>query len=147
MRYLLAFALCAGMWVTTAPADDKKPADPVKKEEPKKGVVREIDVSERRIPFRKDAKLDTPEKFTTAKELKESSLDVLGSGLKVDFKTEYVLLFQWEGSEKDTLTPSAETKDGKTIVTFTLKPEKTKDLSNNSRVFVLPAGADWKVAK
>ena len=67
--------------------------------------------------------------------------------MKADFKTEYVLLFQWQGSGQDKLSSAAVTKDGKTTVTFTRKAGATDDLRQHSKAFILPAGAEWKVAK
>ncbi len=114
---------------------------------PKKLEAREIDLAEYKVDFNKDATLGEPLKLTSAGDLKLSPLAVLGSNLKADFKTDYVLLFQWQGSGKDQLASAAETKDGKTTFTFTRKPGATEDLRQHSKAFILPAGAVWKLAK
>lgn len=113
----------------------------------KKVEAREIDLVEHKLDFNKDATVGDPLKLTSAGDLKLSPLAALGSNVKADFKTEYVLLFQWQGSGKDQLASAAETKDGKTTFTFTLKKGATEDLRRHSRAFILPAGAEWKVAK
>jgi hypothetical protein len=113
----------------------------------KKAEAREIDLAEQKLEFNSEAKLTDPLKLTSAGDLKLSPLAPLGSNLKVDFKSEYVLLFQWQGSGQDKLTSAATTKDGKTTVTFTRKPGATEDLRQHTKAFVLPAGAEWKVVK
>lgn len=120
---------------------------PVPKPEPKKAEAREIDLVEHKVEFIKGAVVGEPLKLTTAADLKLSPLEPLGSNLKVDFKSECVLLFQWQGSGQDQLVPETTSKDGKTVFTFTLKAGATDDLRQHSRAFVLPAGAEWKVAK
>jgi hypothetical protein len=157
MRHLLAvaccglFALaCCGLFAVTAFGQGAATTRSLTtvREEPKKPVeAREIDLAEAKVEFNKDAKLNDPLKLTSAGDLKLSPLSALGSNVKADFKTEYVLFFQWQGSGKDKLTSAVVTKDGKTTVTFTLKPGATEDLRQHSRAFILPAGAEWKVAK
>jgi len=150
MRFSLAVAACAltaltafGQTITTAPVRPEAPKPP-----PKKVEAREIDLVEHKVEFNKESKLTVPLKLTSAGDLKLSPLETLGSKLKVDFKTEYVLLFQWEGSGKDKLTSATETtKDGKTVFTFTLKAGQTDDMRGHSKAFILPAGAEWKVVK
>ena len=148
MRLAAVLLLCGlttltafGQTITTAAKRPEAPP-PVKKAE-----AREIDLVEYKVDFNKDAVLTEPLKLTSGGDLKLSPLNVLGSNLKVDFKSEYVLLFQWQGSGKDQLASAAETKDGKTTVTFTRKPGATDDLRQHSKAFILPAGAEWKVAK
>lgn len=146
----LAVVVCAltalGAFGQTPVTSFKRPEAP--KPEPKKAEVREIDLVEHKVEFNKEAKLTVPLKLTSAGDLKLSPLEVLGSKLKVDFKAEYVLLFQWEGSGKDKFASAVETtKDGKTVFTFTLKPGQTDDLRGHSRAFILPAGAEWKLVK
>lgn len=148
MRFSLSVAACVltavaafGQLATSKKFEAPKP-------EPKKVEAREIDLAEHKVEFNKEAKLTAPLKLTSAGDLKLSPLEPLASSVKVDFKSEYVLLFQWEGSGKDKLTSTAETtKDGKTVFTFTLKPGETKDLRGHSKAFILPAGAEWKVVK
>jgi hypothetical protein len=149
MRYPVAVLLCGllsaaavGQAVSTAPV-----RPPVPKPEVKKAEAREIDLAEHKVEFIKGAVLGEPLKLTTAADLKLSPLEPLGSNLKVDFKTECVLLFQWQGSGKDKLLPDATSKDGKTVFTFTLKAGASEDLRQHSRAFILPAGAEWKVVK
>jgi hypothetical protein len=148
MRLAALLVLCGltsltafGQTITTAVKRPEAPP-PVKKVE-----AREIDLVEHKVDFNKDARLSEPLKLTSDGDLKLSPLAALGSNLKADFKTEYVLLFQWQGSGKDQLASAAVTKDGKTTVTFTLKPGATEDLRQHSKAFILPAGAEWKLAK
>src|SRR5262245_40287187 len=117
MRFSLAVVVCALTTLTTfgqPPSTSfRRPEAP--KPEVKKVEAREIDLVEHKVEFNKEAKLTVPLKLTSAGDLKLSPLEPLGSNLKVDFKTEYVLLFQWEGSSKDKFTSTTETtKDGKT---------------------------------
>ena len=123
-----------------------RPTEAVRPPE-KKVEAREIDLAESKIDFNKDAVVGEPLKLTSAGDLKLSPLEPLAGKLKVDFKTECVVLFQWQGSGKDQLATSVETKDGKTTTTFTLKKGATDDLRQHSRAFVLPSGAAWKVVK
>ncbi len=149
MRLAAVLVLCGlttltafGQTVQTGFARPTVPAEP-----PKKVEAREIDLAEFKLDFNKESKLNEPLKLTSAGDLKLSPLGALGSNVKADLKTEYVLLFQWQGSGKDQLASAAVTKDGKTTVTFTRKPGATDDLRQHSKAFILPAGAEWKVAK
>jgi hypothetical protein len=149
MRYPIAVLLCglssAVAFGQAVPTAAVRP--PVPKPEVKKAEAREIDLAEHKVEFIKGAVLGEPLRLTTAADLKLSPLEPLGSNLKVDFKTECVLLFQWQGSGKDKLVPETTSKDGKTVFTFTLKAGATDDLKQHSRAFILPAGAEWKVVK
>ena len=149
MRLATVLVLCG---LATLTAFGQTPSTSVKSTGPvpppvKKVEAREIDLAESKLDFNKESTLREPLKLTSAGDLKLSPLSALGSNLKADFKTEYVLLFQWQGSGKDQLASAAVTKDGKTTVTFTLKPGATDDLRPHSKAFILPAGAEWKVAK
>jgi hypothetical protein len=145
MRFPTALLAC-GLLAATAFGQPPSTA-PVRPAAPKKVEPREIDLSEVKVEFTQGAKLTDPVKLTTAADLKSSVLEPLAGTLKVDFKTEYVLLFQWQGSGQDKLTPETTTKDGKTVVTFTHQRGLTKDLRQHSKAFIVPAAAEYKVAK
>jgi hypothetical protein len=148
MRLAAVLLLCG---LTTLTAFGQTPVTSIKRPDvapPEKKIeAREIDLADYKLEFNKDAVLGEPLKLTSAGDAKLSPLSALGANLKADFKAEYVLLFQWQGSGKDQLSSAAVTKDGKTTVTFTRKAGATEDLRQHSKAFILPAGTEWKVAK
>jgi hypothetical protein len=157
MRYLLTAALCCGLALTATAVDEKKtapppPDDPVKKEEPKKddpkkGDVREIDLKDAKVAEKLGAMVNEPTLIKGEEDLKKAVGDDAAKGMKVDFKKEYLALFQWSGSGGDKLSHDLETKDGKTTVTTTLTRGLTKDLRKHAVLIAIPAGAEWKFAK
>lgn len=146
MRYLLTTAVCCGL-AFAATAAEKKPAEPVKKEEKKEAGVREIDLKDAKLAESRGGKASAPTVIKTEEELAKAVGEDAAKAMKIDFKKEYLALFQWAGSGQDKLTHSTETKDGKTTVTTTLTPGRTKDLRQHAHLIALPAGAEWKFGK
>ena len=117
----------------------------MKKEEPKEdGGVREIDLKGAKLGEAM-GKAGEPTKITSEDELKKAVGDDAAKGMKVDFKKEYLLFFQWAGSGQDKLTHASETKDKKATVTFTYTPGRTRDLRQHFHLFALPADAEITV--
>lgn len=162
MRYLVALTLCAVLALTasaqraiqTAPARPvaPPPAPPVKeevkKDEPKKddGGVREIDLKDAKLGEANGA-ASKPTKITSEDDLKKAVGEDAAKGMKVDFKKEYLLFFQWAGSGQDKLAHASETKDKKTTVTFSYAPGRTRDLRQHFHLFALPTDTEWKFGK
>jgi hypothetical protein len=143
MRYLSAIALCGLAAFLASAADEKKPDD-TKKEEAK---VREIELKDVKVPAAKEgAKWAEPTVIKNEDELKKAFGEDAAKAIKVDFKKEYLALFQWSGSGQDKLSHATETKDGKTTVTTSLAPGRTRDLRQHAHLIALPAGAEWKAA-
>jgi len=142
MRYLCALALCG--LAAFVMADDKQ-TDATKKDE---GGVRQIELKDVKVPQAKqDAKVTEPMKITTQDELKKAFGEDGAKAIKVDFTKEQLVLFQWGGSGGDKLTPTIDSKDGKTTVTFTMTPGRTKDLRQHAHLFAIPTGAECKVVQ
>ena len=155
MRYLLSLTLSAAVAaaaaqppVPVAPRTPVRPADEAKKDEPKKaeGGVREIDLKDVKLGEAK-GKATEPTKITSEDELKKAVGEDAAKGMKVDFKKEYLLFFQWAGSGGDKLSHASEMKDKKTTVTFTLTRGLTRDLRQHFHLFAVPADAEWAMAK
>ncbi len=142
MRYLCALAVCGVAAFVVSAADEKKPDAPKKDE-----AVREIELKDVKVAAKEGAKWAEPTVIKTEEELKKAFGDDAAKAMKVDFKKEYLALFQWAGSGQDKLTHAAETKDGKTTVTTTMKPGLTRDLRQHAHLFALPVGAEWKAGK
>ena len=143
MRYLCALAVCGVAAFVASAADEKKP-DAEKRAAP---AVREIELKDVKVAAKEGAKWAEPTVIKTEDELKKAFGDEAAKAMKVDFKKEYLALFQWAGSGQDKLTHAVETKDGKTTVTSTLKPGRTKDLRQHAHLFALPVGAEWMAGK
>ncbi len=114
---------------------------PVARSEDKALLVREIPV---KLAAAERGDAMKPTKITTGDELKK----VLGAtadevAKNVDFKKEYLLLFQWSGSGGDKLTAADDKKD----VTFTLVRGRTRDLRPHTHLFAVAKDAEWKFAK
>ncbi|GIW81530.1 MAG: hypothetical protein KatS3mg105_3337 [Gemmatales bacterium] len=62
---------------------------------------------------------------------------------KVDFKSQYILLFSWGGSGKDQLDTRY---DGKTVI-FAYRRGLSRDLRFHLKVFVIENGVKWKVER
>lgn len=142
MRYLCALAVCS-VAVLVVSAEDKKP-DAAKKDE---AGVREIELKDVKVAAKDGAKWSEPLVIKSEDELKKAFGEEAAKAMKVDFKKEYLALFHWAGSGQDKLSHAVETKDGKTTVTTTLTPGRTKDLRQHAHLFALPAGAEWKAGK
>ena len=143
MRYLCALAVCSVAAFVVSAADEKKP-DAAKKDE---AAVREIDLKDVKVPKKEGAKWAEPTVFKSEDDLKKAFGDDAVKAMKVDFKKEYLALFQWAGSGQDKLSHAVETKDGKTTVTSTLTPGRTKDLRQHAHLIAVPVGAEWKAGK
>jgi hypothetical protein len=137
MRFLSALAVCGLMACAACAADDKK----------KDEAVREIDLKGVKVPGQKDGRWSDPTVIKSEDELKKVFGDDAAKAMKVDFAKEYLALFQWAGSGQDKLTHAVETKDGKTTVTTSFMPGRTKDLRQHAHLYALPAGAEWKAGK
>jgi hypothetical protein len=142
MRYLCALAVCSVAAFVVSAADEKKP-DATKKDE---AAVREIDLKGVKVTPKEGAKWAEPTVIKSEDELKNAFGDS-AKEIKVDFKKEYLALFQWAGSGQDKLSHAVETKDGKTTVTSTLAPGRTRDLRQHAHLIAVPVGAEWKAAK
>ncbi|MCU0706161.1 MAG: hypothetical protein MUF18_19530 [Fimbriiglobus sp.] len=131
MRALCVIALC-GLTALTAAAEDKK-------------TVRVVKVPDGFMSALDRGKVSEPTVIKSEEEFHK----VFGKDAKaeVDFKKEHLALFQWSGSGQDKLSHVAETKDGKTVVTTTLMPGRTRDLRSHVELIALPAGAEWKFGK
>jgi hypothetical protein len=99
------------------------------------------------------SKVDKPLEILKRKDLKAifgkgKDMMVLRKG--VDFEKQKVLLFRWNGSGKDSLSPKAEPdpkKPNQPHVVFHYNPGLTKDLRFHSKLYLLPQNATWKVAR
>ena len=107
---MMAFAVSA--------ADEKKPVEPVKPAEPKKedpkkeeAGVREIDLKDVKLKENENGKASAPTVIKTEDDLKKAVGDDAAKAMKIDFKKEYLALFQWSGSGGDKLTHEVETKE------------------------------------
>ncbi len=143
MRDLCALVVF-GMAAFVVSAADEKKAEPAKKEE---AAVREVELKDVKVPAKEKAKWDEPTVIKTEDELKKAFGDDAAKAMKVDFKKEYLALFQWAGSGQDKLSNTVETKAGKTTVTTTLMPGRTRDLRQHAHLYALPVGAEWKAGK
>jgi hypothetical protein len=141
MRSLCALAVFGVAAFVASAADEKKP-DAEKRAAP---AVREVELKDAKVAAK--ARWDEPTVITTDDELKKAVGEDAAKAIVVDFKKEYLALFQWAGSGQDKLTHAAETKDGKTTVTTTLAPGRTRDLRQHAHLFALPVGAEWKAGK
>ena len=139
MRYLSAAAVCGLAVLAAATADDKKPDAP-------KEAVREIDLKGVKLAAKETGKWSEPTVYKSEDELKKAFGDS-AKEVKVDFTKETLALFQWSGSGQDKLTHAVETKDGKTTVTTTFAPGRTRDLRPHAVLIALPVGAEWKAGK
>jgi hypothetical protein len=151
MRYLMSMAVC-GMLAFVATADEKKPVDPLKPVKPAdptkdEAGVREIDLKDVKLAEAKGGKASEPTVIKSEDDLKKAVGEDAAKAMKIDFKKEYLALFQWAGSGQDKLTHAVETKDKKTTVTTTYTRGFTKDLKQHAHLIALPAGAEWVMAK
>ena len=135
MRDLCALAVCGVTAFVVSAADEKKPDAPKKEET----AVREIDLKDVKVPKNEVAKWAEPTVFKSEDELTKA-FGESAKEIKVDFKKEYLALFQWAGSGQDKLSHAVETKDGKTTVTSTLTPGRTKDLRQHAHMIAVPVG-------
>ncbi len=137
---------------------DPKPAEPKKeepkKEEPKKeepkpefkGDLRVVDLTGVKAAEKKDGKAGEPTVIKSEDELKKAVGEETAKKMTIDFKKEYLAMFQWNGPIGDTLTHATEKKDGKMMVTTTLTAG-AGDKVNHVALIALPVGADWKFGK
>ena len=137
-NWILAFAAIGAFALNALAADEKKPE-----------AFKEISLKEVKIEPAKDAKAEKPTKIESVDELKKAVGDDAAKALakEVDFKKNYLLLFQWAGSGKDALSAASETAEKKTTVTFTMKRGLTKDLRQHALLFSVEKEAEWKFAK
>jgi hypothetical protein len=134
-RVVFTLLVCAPLVLADEKAEPKDPKAP---------KAREIAVGQLNVR----GLFDKPTQITSAKELEKSVADKDARGAilkKVDLKKEYLLLFAWAGSGGDRLSFTAG-KDGK-LVTFTLQPGHTDDLRYHVKLYALPKGAKYKVAR
>jgi hypothetical protein len=128
-------AVCLMMALTTFGDDEKKP-------------IREITLKN----FN-PAKLDNAPKGTTlmtAEELAKAIPDKTVSdeiAKQVDFKSEYLVYFAWQGSGGDRIGFSAGGDKAKPIVTFGYKQGLTDDLRTHVKLFALSKDATWEMSK
>lgn len=123
--------LVALMVPALAAAEDKK-------------VVKEIPTKDLKLKVPEGAKAGVPAVVTSAEEL--TKCPVCGGEAdaikkQVDFSKEKLLVFAWSGSGQDKVNVTGETKDGKTTVTTTYTPGKTRDLRQHVKLFVVPKDA------
>lgn len=158
MRYLLSITLCCLLALAaSAQFAGRRPAPPVKeepkkddtkKEEPKKDAgVREIDLKDAKVNEKLGSMVNEPTLIKGEEDLKKAVGEDAAKAMKIDFKKEYLALFQWSGSGGDKLAHTLETKDGKTTVTTTLTRGLTKDLRKHAVLIAIPVGAEWKFTK
>jgi hypothetical protein len=136
MRSLLAVAFAVVACGVAAAADEKKPE-----------VVREIELKDAKLPAKERGMWSEPTKITNEDELKKAVGEEVAKAAKVDFKKEKLLLFRWAGSGQDKLSHTAEAKEGKTTVSFSLTPGRTKDLRQHAHLFAVPVDAECKCGK
>jgi hypothetical protein len=63
---------------------------------------------------------------------------------KVDFRSQVVLVFAWQGSGQDKLSYDVLESFPEQLV-FTIKPGRTRDLRSHSHVFVVRSNVKWKL--
>lgn len=68
-------------------------------------------------------------------------------GKQVDLRRQFLVFFQWAGSGQDRLTHEEETKDEKSIVVFSFRPGRTRDLRPHAHLFAIHKGSEWQVAE
>jgi hypothetical protein len=136
MRSLLAVAIAVAACGVASAADEKKAE-----------AVREVELAAAKLPAKEGGKWNEPTKITSEEELKKAVGEEAAKGVKVDFKKEKLLLFRWAGSGQDKLAHAAEAKEGKTAVSFTLTPGRTKDLRQHAHLFAVPVDAECKCGK
>jgi hypothetical protein len=136
MRSLLVLAFAVAACGMAAAADEKKPE-----------AVREVELKDAKLPAKEGGKWAEPTKITSEDELKKAVGEDAAKAVKADFKKEKLLLFRWAGSGQDKLAHAVETKDGKTTVTFSLTPGRTRDLRQHAHLFAVPADAEAKFGK
>jgi hypothetical protein len=134
MRILTTFVAAAVLALPlTARADDKAEA------------VKEIELKDlKKSPAFAGA--NKPTEITSADELAKAIPDedaVAKIKKDVDFAKVKLVLFAWEGSGGDKVTPSTE----KDEVTFTYKAGLTRDLRQHMHLFAVPKDAKIKMAK
>ncbi len=157
MRKLLAtLAIGAAAVAVSAQAPPpatsvKRPAPaPAAKDEPKKDEPKEkpsLELPVLKGVKAKDGKPSEPTVIKSEDDLMKAFGEDGVKEYKIDFKKEYLALFSWSGSGQDKLTHATETKDGKTTVTTTYAPGRTRDLVPHFALIKLPVGAEWKMAK
>jgi hypothetical protein len=66
---------------------------------------------------------------------------------QVDLDEQVLVFFQWAGSGQDKLAYTVQKQDGKTIVVFTFRAGRTRDLRPHAHLFSIRKGVSWRVAK
>ncbi len=136
MRSVLVMACVVAVCGVTTAADEKKPE-----------AVREVELKDAKLPAKEGGKWSEPTKITSEDELKKAVGEDAAKAVKADFKKEKLLLFRWAGSGQDKLSHTTEAKEGKSTVSFTLAPGRTKDLRQHAHLFAVPADAEVKYGK
>ena len=112
-----------------------------------KPVVKEIPTQDLKLKVPKGGRPTPPAVITSAEELMKCPVcgdEAEAIKKHVDFDKEKLLVFAWSGSGQDKLAVTGETKDGKSIVTPTFTPGRTRDLRPHVKLFVVPKDADVK---
>lgn len=136
MTRLLALPLAA-LFATVALAEDKKPVQPITA-----------------IATEKDDKIETkggkatePVKVTSAAELEKAVPDEATRtrlAKLVDFKSQVLLIFAWQGSGQDKLD-FVVLESYPEQVPFTYTPGKTKDLRTHVHLYAVRSNVKWSV--
>lgn len=137
-------ALCVPVTFTSAQDVD----DPPEFLDDPSTVVQEVKVKGLKANPRGKAAL--PTLITNKKELTKAvsskeALAVLQK--KVDFAKSKVLLFSWQGSGGDRLTPSVSIAKEKPTIYFRHRVGFTDDIAPHVHLFVIPKDAKWSVGK
>ncbi len=112
-----------------------------------KPVVKEIATKDLKVKVPDGGKPTAPATVTTAEELAKSP--VVGGEAdaikkQIDFSKDKLLVFAWAGSGQDQVGVTADTKDGKTVLTVAYTPGRTRDLRQHVKLFVVPKDAEIK---
>ena len=110
-----------------------------------KPVVKEIPTQDLKVKPPKGGKATEPTVITSADELMKCPVcgdEAEAIKKHVDFEKEKLMVFAWSGSGQDKVALAGETKDGKTTVTPTFTPGRTRDLRPHVKLFVVPKDAE-----
>jgi hypothetical protein len=139
-----AYCLCAChlFSTTTLVAEENESA----KDEPAVKVV-----TLRDLEFEMPAgKVDEPILVTSEKEFAKTVPDKSARatlGKELDFANTQILVFRWDGSGQDRLTPETVTKNKVTTVSIYYKMGLTRDLRQHLVLLAIPAKAKWEFVK
>lgn len=139
MEWILGMVLVAAMYTGQDP-------EPVDDNAPKPREIKDKEIN----PTVTDAEVGKPTKIKDAETLAKIVPDPASQECildEVDLKKEYLLLFTWSGSGRDTLTFEPKKGDEGMEVVFTYKRGLTRDLRHHVKLFALPKKTKFSVEK